>query len=165
MSQVQPAPLRISRTFPAPREVVFKAWSSAEHVQRWFAPAGYTVPHAIVEMRLGGPFEVCMRAPDGIEHWSRGTFAEVTPLERLVLDLRAAGSAGRPLFRAYAEVSFVEVTGGTRVDIVQTYTLFDPEAARMTRGAPAGWAQTLDKLSAEISRMQGRSDEKPSIPA
>ena len=50
---------------PRPRETVFKAWSSAEHVKRWFSPATYTVPDAKVEMRVGGAFDVCMRSPDG----------------------------------------------------------------------------------------------------
>jgi len=70
----QPAPLRLSRTFHARRETVFKAWSTAEHVKRWFSPETYTVPDARVELRVGGAFEVCMRAPGGEEHWSRGTF-------------------------------------------------------------------------------------------
>jgi len=34
---LEPPPVRISRTFHAPRELVFKAWSSADHVKRWFA--------------------------------------------------------------------------------------------------------------------------------
>ena len=63
--KVQPAPLRVSRVFPAPRETVFKAWSSADHVKRWFCPNGYSVPEATVEMRVGGRFEVCMRSPEG----------------------------------------------------------------------------------------------------
>ena len=32
-------PVRLSRTFHAPRELVFRAWTSAEHLKRWFAPA------------------------------------------------------------------------------------------------------------------------------
>ncbi len=75
--QIQPAPLRVSRVFPAPRETVFKAWSSADHVKRWFCPNGYSVPEATVEMRVGGRFEVCMRSPEGLEHWTKGTFTEV----------------------------------------------------------------------------------------
>ena len=60
--KVQPAPLRVSRVFSAPRETVFKAWSSADHIKRWFCPDGYSVPEAKVEMRAGGAFEVCMRS-------------------------------------------------------------------------------------------------------
>lgn len=107
-TSVQPAPLRVSRTFPASRDLVFKAWSSAGHVKRWFCPAGYTIPQANVHMHVGGPFEVCMRAPDGVEHWTRGTFCEVAAPSRLVLDLNVSDANGRLLFRALTEVNFFE---------------------------------------------------------
>jgi uncharacterized protein YndB with AHSA1/START domain len=152
-SAIQPAPVRISRVFPAPRATVFKAWSMTEHVKRWFAPEGFTVPQAKVHMHVGGPFEVCMRAPDGVEHWTRGTFAEVVPVERLVLDLYCEDTTGHRLFGAYTEVMFAEIKDGTRMDVVQTYSVIDPDAAWMVSGAPQGWAQTLDKLTSEVTRM------------
>jgi uncharacterized protein YndB with AHSA1/START domain len=152
----QPAPLRLSRILHARRETVFKAWSSAEHVKRWFSPESFTVPDAKVEMRVGGPFEVCMRSPTGEEHWIRGSFVEVTPHTRLVIDTEVAGRAGEPLFRAYTEVDFSDALGGTRMEVVQTYTFIDPSiAGPMVAGAPEGWRTTLDKLEKEVVRMQG----------
>ena len=50
----QPPPLRLSRVFHARRETVFKAWSSAEHVKRWFSPETFTVSDAKVQMQVGG---------------------------------------------------------------------------------------------------------------
>src|SRR5471030_728779 len=111
----QPAPLKLSRILHARRETVFKAWSSAEHVKRWFGPETYSTPDAKVEMRVGGPFEVCMRSPSGEEHWTRGTFVEVAPPSRLVIDMHVSDSAGEPLFRAYTEVDFSDGLGGTRM--------------------------------------------------
>ncbi len=155
----QPPPLRLSRVFHARRETVFSAWSSAEHVKRWFSPETYTVPDARVEMRVGGAFDVCMRAPTGTEHWTRGSFVEVTPHTRLVIDMYATDAAGDRLFRAYTEVEFSDALGGTRMDVVQTYTFANPAAAApMVAGAPEGWRTTLDKLEAEVVRMQGGSD-------
>jgi uncharacterized protein YndB with AHSA1/START domain len=156
-SKVQPAPVRVSRTFSAPRETVFKAWSSADHVKRWFCPDGYSVPEAKVEMRVGGAFEVCMRSPEGIEHWTRGTFTEVEAPERLVIDHHVIDPCGGgPLFSAVTEVSFIAAGGGTRMEVVQTYTIADAaQAERMIKGAPEGWRQTLAKLEAEVERMQG----------
>jgi uncharacterized protein YndB with AHSA1/START domain len=153
---LQPAPLRLSRVFHAPRETVFKAWSSADHVKRWFSPDTYSVSDATVDMRVGGPFEVCMRSPRGEEHWTRGTFVEVAPHTRLVIDMRVADRAGEPLFRAFTEVQFSDALGGTRMDVVQTYTFIDPSiAAPMVAGAPEGWRTTLDKLEKEVVRMRG----------
>ena len=147
--------VRVSRVYPALRELVFKAWSSADHVKNWFTPPGMTTPHCEVQMQAGGPFVVCMQMPNGIQHWTRGSFVEVTPPERLVIDMGATDAAGRVLFRAYTEVTFSEVVGGTKMDVVQTYTLLVPEAEMMIAGAPQGWAGTLDNLGAEIKRMQG----------
>ena len=120
--KVQPAPVRVSRVFPAPRETVFKAWSSAEHVKRWFCPNGYSVPEATVEMRVGGRFEVCMRSPEGMEHWTKGTFTEVVAPERLTIDLQVIDPCGGgPLFSAVTRVKFVAADGGTRMEVEQTY--------------------------------------------
>ncbi len=160
---LDPPPVRISRTLHAPRELVFTAWSSADHVKRWFAPAGSTVPQAKVEMRIGGPFEVLMRAPDGVEHWARGKFVEVSKFDRLALDLTVEDVTAHAVFRAYTEVNFSEAPGGTRLDVTQTYTVLDPDAAWMATGAPQGWAETLDNLSAELRRMQEPSDAGRSV--
>src|SRR5437868_8726406 len=102
----QPQPLRLSRTFHAPPETVFKAWSSAEHIKRWFSPEGFTVPDAKVQMQVGGAFDLCMRSPAGEKHWIRGTFVEVAPSTRLVIDMQVSDTAGNALFRAYTEVDF-----------------------------------------------------------
>jgi uncharacterized protein YndB with AHSA1/START domain len=155
-SLLQPPPLRLSRVFHARRETVFRAWSSGEQVRRWFSPETYSVSNATIEMRVGGPFEVCMRSPRGDEHWTHGTFAEVVPYIRLVIDMHVTDSAGEPLFRAYTEVDFSDALGGTRMDVVQTYTFIDPSIATpMVAGAPEGWRTTLDKLEKEVVRMQG----------
>jgi uncharacterized protein YndB with AHSA1/START domain len=150
----QPPPLRISRVFHARRETVFKAWSTADHVKRWFAPNPCSVTEARVEMRAGGPFELCMLLPSGQKHWVRGTFVEVTPVSRLVIDMRVSNDAGAPLFTAWTEIDFADDLGGTRMDVVQSYTVADAAvAARMIDGATAGWRTTLDQLDKEVMRM------------
>jgi uncharacterized protein YndB with AHSA1/START domain len=155
-STIHPAPLRVSRLFSAPRETVFKAWSSADHVKRWFCPNGYSVPEAKVEMRVGGAFEVCMRSPEGVDHWTRGTFTEVAAPERLTIDHHVIDPCGGgPLFSAVTQVKFSEGPGGTLMEVVQTYSFpATAQAAQMLKGAPEGWRQTLDKLEAEVSRLQ-----------
>ncbi len=156
--KVEPAPVRVSRLFSAPRETVFKAWSSADHIKRWFCPDGYSVPEAKVEMRAGGPFEVCMRSPEGVDHWTRGTFTEIVASERLTIDHHVIDPCGGgPLFSAVTEVSFSdEDGGGTLMEVVQTYSLTGAaQAEQMLKGAPEGWRQTLDKLEAEVAQMHG----------
>jgi uncharacterized protein YndB with AHSA1/START domain len=153
----RPAPVKVSRVFSAPRETVFKAWSSADHIKRWFCPSGYSVPEAKVEMRVGGAFEVCMRSPEGVDHWTRGTFTEVSAPERLAIDHHVIDPCGGgPLFSAYTVVSFFDkACEGTLMEVVQTYSLAGAaQAEQMLKGAPEGWRQTLDKLEAEVERMK-----------
>jgi uncharacterized protein YndB with AHSA1/START domain len=154
--KIEPAPVRVSRIFAAPRETVFKAWSSADHIKRWFCPDSYSVPEAKVEMRVGGAFEVCMRSPAGVDHWTRGSFTEVVAPERLTIDHHVIDPCGGgPLFSAVTQVSFSdEGAGRTLMEVVQTYSAAGAaQAEQMLKGAPEGWRQTLDKLEAEVARM------------
>jgi uncharacterized protein YndB with AHSA1/START domain len=158
-TELQPPPLRISRVFDAPRETVFKAWSSADHIKRWFSPQDCSVPQARVEMQVGGAFEVCMLLPTGEEHWIHGTFIELTPPRRLVIDMNVTSAASEPWFRCSTEVDFSDVPGGTRMDVVQTYSFIDPSiAAPMVAGAREGWRTTLDKLAEEVRRMRAGAE-------
>ena len=155
---IHPAPVCVSRLFSAPRETVFKAWSSADHIKRWFCPNAYSVPEAKVEMRVGGAFEVCMRSPEGVDHWTRGTFTEVAAPERLTIDHHVIDPCGGgPLFSAVTRVKFSAASQGTLMEVVQTYSFpATAQAEQMLKGAPEGWRQTLDKLEAEVSRLQAK---------
>lgn len=157
-ADTSPRPLRLSRVLHAARQTVFSAWSSAEHVKRWFAPETFSVPEASVRMEVGGVFDVRMRSPTGEEHWVRGRFVEVTPHTRLVIDMTCTDRDGKALFGAMTEVDFCDALGGTQMDVTQSYTLIDPSAGWMTKGAPDGWRTTLDKLEKEVLRMQGGAE-------
>ena len=140
-----PPPLVLRRWFAAPPALVFSAWSSAEHLKQWFSPAGFTTPHAEVDFRPGGVCAVCMRAPDGQEFWSRGTYLEIVPHERLV-STSSMDVAGEVKFTAISTITFAAEAGGTQVVVQQDYTVFDPEFMAAVNGAPQGWRTTLDKL-------------------
>ena len=155
----QVPPLTLTRSFHARPETVFKAWTTAEHVKRWFCPIGSTIPEAEVDPRVGGVFAVMMRFEDGSEHRTRGTFVEFDPPRRLVLDLQAFGPDGKPMFWALTEVNFSDTVGETGVNIVQRFREVDPAIAEfITADGGEGWGSTLDKLEAEVARMVGRGE-------
>jgi uncharacterized protein YndB with AHSA1/START domain len=155
----KPAPLVISRSFSAPRRLVFQAWSSAEHMKRWFCPADYTVPEAEIDFRPGGVCAICMRSPEGKDSWSRGTYIEVSPVDRLVFTIDVFVD-GAKKFTAHTTVTFVDEGKGTRMTVRQSYEIHDEAFLSAVRGAPEGWRTTLDKLEKEVERIvvsQGRS--------
>src|SRR5262245_58624072 len=71
--------LEVVRIFDASRRAVWNAWTDSEVVKKWFGPRGFTIPDYTIDLRLGGSWRVCMRAPDGEEHWARGIYHEVSP--------------------------------------------------------------------------------------
>ncbi len=150
---MRPKPLVITRTFAAPRALVFEAWSTAEHMKRWFCPEGFTVPEAEVDFRPGGACNICMRSPDGHDFWSRGRYLEIAPPDRLVFTT-GLGEADAPKFTAHTTVTFEDDMRGTRITVRQEYEVFDEAFMGAIEGASEGWCTTLDKLEKEIARMQ-----------
>ncbi|MEI9987354.1 MAG: SRPBCC family protein [Aliidongia sp.] len=153
---LKPAPLALSRRFVAPREMVFNAWSSAEHIQRWFSPADCSVPEAEIEFHAGGVFDVCMRLPDGTNHWCKGYFTEVSPYDRLAFDATIS-TGGEAKFAVRTFVSFTAEAEGTRMAVRQEYEIFDPVFANAVASSAEGWRTTLDKLADEVERIKAAS--------
>ena len=71
--------LEISRVFQATRENVFRAWIDPEELQHWWGPKGFSTEVESFGARPGGAYRVCMRAPDGSEHWLHGEFKQISP--------------------------------------------------------------------------------------
>ncbi len=152
-------PLVIARSFAAPRELVFKAWSSADHIKRWFSPEGCSVPEAEVDFRPGGAFVVCMRLPDGRDFWSRGAFGEISPPRRLSF-VSSVIVDGEKRFTADTTVSFEEEGAGARMIVRQAYEIHDESFRFAIEGSAEGWRTTLDKLEKEVARLQ-EPDARP----
>ncbi len=138
-----PLELVLGRLFDAPRELVFSAWSSAEHLKRWWGPEGFTLPECEVDFRTGGAFRLVMRGPDGAEFPYEGKFEEVAPPERIVM---TGGIHDGNWTRTV--VTFEERGGRTAMRVHQTFT----KETEATRGAVEGWSQSLDRLAAAVER-------------
>lgn len=152
-SAAKPESLVISRTFAAPRELVFRAWTTAEHMKRWFSPEGLSVPEAEIDFRPGGVCAVCMRSPDGQDYWSRGHYLEIVPPERLVFT--SGVSIGDSVkFSVHTTVTFEAEGPATRMTVRQLYEIHDAAFHDAVAGASEGWRTTLDKLAREVARIR-----------
>ena len=142
----------LTRVFDAPRSRVFECWTRAEHVQHWFAPKGFTIHSCETDSRPGGIFKLCMRAPDGDEHWVRGEYREVSAPERLVIVCSATDQRGIERLHETIEVKFTESGGRTTVAVNAVASGAGDEAAAMLKVMDKGWAQTVDRLGAHLRR-------------
>jgi uncharacterized protein YndB with AHSA1/START domain len=75
--------LVITRIFNAPRELVFKMWTDAEHLAKWWGPKGFTLTVSSLDLRPGGVFHYSMSG-NGFEMWGRFVYVEITPPEKLI---------------------------------------------------------------------------------
>lgn len=136
--------LRITRVFDAPRALVFEAWSKPEHLKRWFAPNGFTVPACEMDFRVGGAYRLCMRRA-GVEHWVHGVYREIIVPERIVFTgiLESDGN------ETVTTITFADEDGKTRLSVHQTYSI----ESDSTRGARQGWTQTLEHLAEYVATL------------
>jgi len=74
----------MTRSFDAPRRLVFDAWTKPEHIRRWFGPRGWTVPECEIDLRAGGRYRFVLGAPDGKQLCLSGVYCEVDAPEFLV---------------------------------------------------------------------------------
>lgn len=84
MNTNSPKELVISRTFTAPRQKVWDAFTKAEHLQHWWGPKGFGMKNITLDFRPGGQFHYCMVTPDGKEMWGKFEYQDVQPTEKIV---------------------------------------------------------------------------------
>jgi uncharacterized protein YndB with AHSA1/START domain len=132
--------VRIERTFAAPAEDVFDAWTSPEVMRRWFhCGPDWETPLAEVDLRVGGQVRVLMRQPDGSEAGARGEYTVIERPHRLVMTWTFDDD---PSNEQLMELSFSESDGSTTVLLVNSRISQDERR----RAQDWGWQACLDEL-------------------
>jgi uncharacterized protein YndB with AHSA1/START domain len=132
--------LRIERTYRAPAEAVFDAWTSEEVIRRWWqTEVGWDTPEAEVDLRVGGVVRVVMRDPNkDVEYGGGGTYTEIERPTRLAFTWTWDGDTRRTLI----EIDFEETDGVTTVRFTHS-GLWDEEAVRSHED---GWRKLFENL-------------------
>jgi uncharacterized protein YndB with AHSA1/START domain len=136
--------VRIERTFEAPAEAVFDAWTSEEVIRRWWrVEHNWETSEAKVDPRVGGAIRVVMYDPDkGAAYGGGGHYTEVERPSRLAFTWTWDYDPRETLI----EIEFEQTDGGTTV----TFThrgLWDEEAVR---DHEYGWSNVLDRLGGTL---------------
>lgn len=138
--------LSTSRVLPASPEVVYRAWTEAQHLARWWGPNGFRNTFHEFEPRPGGQWKFTMHGPDGHDYANHSRFLEMVPASRIVLEHLSA-----PHFIATA--TFEAVPGGTRVSLRQRFD--DAKiCAAIAKFAVDANEQNLDRLTAELVHVE-----------
>jgi uncharacterized protein YndB with AHSA1/START domain len=132
--------LRMERTFHAPVQAVFDAWTSAEVMRRWWhVEHDWATTEAVVDLRIGGAVRVVMRNPHtGVEYGGGGQYTEIDPPNRLAFTWIWDDNDTRQLI----ELDFEEADGITTVRLTNS-GLWSEEAVRSHE---EGWTGALENL-------------------
>ncbi len=144
MDQIEEGQIEISRTFEAPLELLWKAWTESEHFMKWYGPKGFTTPTCEIDLRVGGRHLWSMLSPDGRQMYFTGIYNEIVPMERLVFSDSMSDAKGNVIEMAEGRpgtmdvtVTFAHADGKTMVSVSHV----GAEQAGM------GWEQAFDKLT------------------
>ena len=139
----------MTRVFDAPRSLVFQAWTRKEHIDRWLAPRGFTIPSSEGDLRPGGRWRCCMVSPQGVEHWLSGTYREIVENELLIFT-HAWEEDGKRGHETLVTVRFADHGGKTRVTFQQgTFA-----SVESRDGHAGGWGECLDILADYLATLR-----------
>lgn len=146
-SSVAAPSLTIERTFNAPRDLVWKAWTEPEHVRQWLGPGGFTATDFQMDPAPGGAWSSRMVGPDGGKYANRGVIREVIEPERLVFTFAWDDENGEPGREMLITITLTEEGGRTQM----TFHQAEFESAEDRDGHEQGWSESFDKLAAFLS--------------
>jgi uncharacterized protein YndB with AHSA1/START domain len=132
--------IRFTRSFDAPRAMIFNAWTTPEHVTCWWDAAGEPLTVCEIDLRLGGSFKFVTKGHP--EQPFVGTYREIAPPERVVFE--ALGATGRVVLR--------DVAGKTRMTVEIECRSAEHLEQFIKMGVHAGTSRTLDNLVAYMRR-------------
>ncbi|HSD24597.1 MAG TPA: SRPBCC domain-containing protein [Solirubrobacterales bacterium] len=119
MSEDATRVVRIERSFDAPAEDVFDAWTSPEVMRRWYhAGPDWETPDVEVDLRVGGRVSVVMRKPDGSEVELSGEYVEIERPHRLAMTCTFSDDPSNE--EQLIELSFSEDDGSTTVVLLNS---------------------------------------------
>jgi len=158
----------ISRTFDAPRDLVFKCWVEPQHFEKWgLSPAGCTNRLLHADVRPGGYYHVQQTGPDGKQIYCKFEFRQISPIDQLVFITSICDVnceiVKNPVFpdwprKLLTTVAFEDDGTGTKVTV-----LWEPVEASEAEVAffmqhlsigHAGWSQTFVRLQKTIEELE-----------
>jgi uncharacterized protein YndB with AHSA1/START domain len=142
----------LTRTFDAPRRLVFKAMTTPEHVRQWYGCDLMTLVACEIDLRVGGVYRFTMRGPDGVDHTLKGTYREISAPDRIVFT-EGYVTEGFTSDEAMVMSTFVESGGKTTLTVTVLHKSRENRDMHLKSGMENGAGESYDRLAAVVAAM------------
>ena len=144
-----------TRTFGAPRQLVWAMWTQAKHLVHWWGPEGWTLPVCNVDFRIGGAWFYCMQGPE-MRSCGLATYQEIDAPNRIVYADAFADADGNVLDQLPAAETTLTFSESEDTATVRGVSRYESKAMRdeiLEMGVKAGLDQTLNRLDAYLATL------------
>lgn len=141
--------LFIERVFDAPRELVFKAFTEPDRIERWWGPREWPTKNKKMDVRPGGVWHYCMTGPDGTEAWGKAVYREIIPPEKIVyVDTFSDpdGNDNQSMPSMLITFQFLELGNKTKMSATTEFATLEHMETVAEMGMVQGLSESLDRL-------------------
>lgn len=143
----------LTRVLDAPRDLVFEAHTSCEHMSKWWGPRKYEIASCEYDFRPGGAWRIVHRGPDGDEHGFRGEFREIDRPERIVWTFEYEGVPGHISVQT---LTLEEQDGVTTLTSAVTFDTKEDRDGMLESGMESGASESMDRLEEYLEELKRR---------
>lgn len=143
METIKNRTLTINKVLEAPIELVWDAWTDAEHIVKWWAPKGMDIQVIEHDFKVGGKWKYSMPMPNGTTFISEGTYLEITKYEKI-----RTSADFKPMTEGVElQVSFEKEGGHTKFTFSVVHPTEEYCKQQEEMGFYNGWGSVLERLS------------------
>ena len=165
-AEVDPGALQfmLSRHLKAPIDLVYRAWTEADRLDKWFGVRGFTTFSSAIDVRPGGAYRYGVRSPEGFEMWVRWLYLEVEPPRRLLVDVSFTDADGGVTRHPMAPDWPLHVLTEIRLDPMGASTILTMRSVpidatpteragydKSNEGRRQGWGGLMEQLDAYLA--------------
>lgn len=144
----------MTREFDAPRDLVFLAHSSCEHMSHWWGPRKYEIAGCEIDFREGGKWRIVHRGPDGDEHAFRGEYREIVPPERITWTFEYEGFPGHV---SVETLTLEEHDGKTTLTGRSVFSSIEERDGMLKSGMEEGASESMERLDEYLVVLRSRA--------
>jgi uncharacterized protein YndB with AHSA1/START domain len=141
----------MTRELDAPRDLVFEAHTSCEHMSRWWGPRKYEVIGCEIDFREGGTWRIVHRGPDGEEYAFHGEYRAIVRPDRITWTFEFEGFPGNV---SVETLTLEEHDGKTTLTATSVYDTVEQRDAMLQSGMAEGATETFERLEEYLEELK-----------